>query len=99
MAKDQINPASHIVTPSEAPSSPGTHLFTATYFRSQVVEFHQLMGLKSFWFSSDGRISRAVNALIYCFIHTDIEPQDAITFEAVMIEFNRRYLYMVNRVH
>ena len=65
--------------------------FTSAYFREEAVRFHDLMGKRSFW-----RGETPARALLgFAFVYIRIEkpePKDAILFETMLMEFERRQL-------
>ena len=66
------------------------------YFNSQVCELRNQWGYKTFW-EDLNKIQLAMKALAHLYFNIKLNPQDeaqaAITFEATVLEFNRRAMY------
>lgn len=74
-----------------------TTIHDIKYFNTQVCEFRNLMGLKSFWADPD-KIHLAGKALFTTYMQlqgtSEEQRQASITYEAAMLEFTRRAAYM-----
>ena len=70
-----------------------------TYFYSQVNEFRNLMGMRSFWANPD-LVQKTKIALGHLYIQLVLSPEDnekaVIAFDAVMTEYTHRYVLVAS---